>query len=74
MKIPLLWKVRYRRLLERMASWFRPRKLEALEAWAARDALLLDQWFAALERQNREECERLQELMNTNWCEYQEAS
>lgn len=54
-----------------MVSWLRPNKLEA---WSARDQMLMDQWWAAYERENYEECERLRELMNKNWLEYREAS
>jgi len=53
-----------------MVGWLRPNKLEA---WSARDQMLLDQWWAALERENHEECERLRELMNNNWREYRDA-
>jgi hypothetical protein len=36
--------------------------------------MLMDQFWAALERENHEECERLRELINNNWREYREAS
>lgn len=71
MRLPIAIRVRWRRSVQRVVSWLRPNKLEA---WSARDQMLMDQWWAAHERENYDECERLRELMNKNWREYREAS
>jgi hypothetical protein len=71
MKLPLAMRVRLRRFFRRMFKWLRPNKLEA---WAARDQMLMDQWWASFENKNHKECKRLRVMMRHHWTQYRKNS
>ena len=71
MRLSIAIRARWRRLVQCIVSRL---CLNKLEAWSIRDQMLMDQWWAALEHENREECDRLRKLMNNNWREYREGS
>lgn len=53
-----------------LVSWH----LTRFESWSMRDDLLMDQWWAAQERNDKYEMERVRKLMNQSWQEYRNAS